>query len=538
MLRPARLSAVLLLALSLAAPSFAQAPDADRGQGERQEQAARPDSGRRNGEAEARQERSGPRSGSESRQLPPESITHHSVSLPGRTLNFTAKVGALTLVDQQGRPQAEYGYVAYILDGAEPGSRPVTFAINGGPGAASAYLNLLAIGPWRLPVDEASISPSAAPVLEPNAQTWLDFTDLVFIDPPGTGYAQVVGGDEAKQHFYSVEGDADGIAAFVTRWLKRNDRVASPKFFTGESYGGFRTPLVAKKLQDDQGIGLSGLVMISPVLDFAWFSQPSYAPWVHVTRLPSMAAAAREAKGEVTRENLKDVELFASGDYLTGLMRGLQDPDALDRISSQVAAFTGLDPALVRRLGARIEPGAFTREALRPERRVLSAYDTGVSGYDPNPEAYQSRFQDPVLDALTAPLTSAVLDLLGRTLNYRVEGRRYELLNGQVTGAWRYGRGRGQPESMSELRAVLALDPNLRALVAHGFTDLVTPYYGSQLLLDQLPDLGPKRRIALDVYEGGHMFYSRNGSREAFRRDVKQLYDDALAARANGGARE
>jgi carboxypeptidase C (cathepsin A) len=458
--------------------------------------------------------------------------------LPGRTLGFTATAGALTLTDPQGRPQAEYGFVAYTLDGATPGDRPITFAINGGPGASSAYLNLLAIGPWRLPLDQASISPSAAPALAPNAETWLDFTDLVFIDPPGTGYAQVVGGDEAKRHFYSVEGDADGIAAFVTRWLKRNDRVASPKFFAGESYGGFRTPLVAKKLQDDQGIGLSGLVMISPVLDFAWFSQPTYAPWVHVTRLPSMAAAFQDRTGVVSRDTLRDVERFASGDYLTALMRGLRDEGALQRISAQVAAYTGLDPALVRSLGARIEPAAFAREARRGDKRVLSAYDTGVSAYDPNPDAYRSRHQDPVLDALTAPLTSAILDLLGRTLNYTVEGRRYELLNGQVTGAWRYGRGRGQPESMSELRAVLALDPNLRALVAHGFTDLVTPYYGSQLLLDQLPDLGPKRRLALDVYEGGHMFYSRNGSREAFRRDVKQLYGEALAARANAGARE
>ena len=129
----------------------------------------------------------------------------------------------------------------------------------------------------------------------PNAETWLDFTDLVFVDPPGTGYSRVVGGDDVRGRFQSVEGDIDGLSAFITRWLKEKNRLTSPKFFTGESYGGFRGPLIGEKLQSDQGIGLSGLVLLSPVLDFGWFSQPAHAPWVHVTRLPSMAAAAPDA---------------------------------------------------------------------------------------------------------------------------------------------------------------------------------------------------------------------------------------------------
>jgi carboxypeptidase C (cathepsin A) len=165
---------------------------------------------------------------------------------------------------------------------------------------------------------------------------------------------------------------------------------------------------------------------------------------------------------------------------------------------------------------------------------VVSAYDTGVASFDPNPNAAQSRYQDPVLDAMTAPLTSAVLDHLTRTLNYKVDGR-YNLLNGQVNGAWRWGQGRGQPEVISELRSILALDPNLRVMVAHGFTDLVTPYYGRQLLLNQLPEFGPEHRAMLKVYAGGHMFYSRDVSRRAFRDDVQRLYDEALRARLNGG---
>ncbi|HEV2558443.1 MAG TPA: peptidase S10 [Microvirga sp.] len=508
MLRSTRLGLAAALLLSLAAPSHVQAQDPRPQQGEQR----RP----------------------EGQRLPPESVTQHRLSLPGRTLAFTATAGHLTLTDQNGAPQAEYGFTAYTLDGAEPGTRPVTFAINGGPGASSAYLHLLAFGPWRLPIDGPSISPSMATNLVPNAETWLDFTDLVFVDPPGTGYARVIGGDPVRERFFSVEGDIDGLAAFVTRWVKEKNRLDSPKFFTGESYGGFRGPLLAQKLQTDQGVGLSGLVLVSPVLDFGWFAQPNHAPWVHVTRLPSMAAAALEARGEATREALRAAEAYASGEYLTDLMRGLQDKEAAARVGARVAELTGLDPALVRRLAGRIDTGTFQREFRRQTGQVVSAYDTGISGYDPDPTAAISRFEDPGLEGFTAPLTTAVLDHLGRTLKYRAEGR-YEVLNGGVNGAWRWGRGRGQPESVSELRQALALDSKLRVLVAHGFTDLVTPYYASQLLLNQLPDLGPRPRASLQVYGGGHMFYTRDPSRQAFRADAERMFQEALRARAENG---
>jgi carboxypeptidase C (cathepsin A) len=165
---------------------------------------------------------------------------------------------------------------------------------------------------------------------------------------------------------------------------------------------------------------------------------------------------------------------------------------------------------------------------------VVSAYDTGIAGYDPDPTAAVSRFEDPGLEGFTAPLTTAMLDHLGRTLKYRAEGR-YEVLNGGVNGAWRWGRGRGQPESVSELRQALALDSKLRVLVAHGFTDLVTPYFASQLLLNQLPDLGPRPRASLQVYGGGHMFYTRDPSRQAFRADAERMFQEALRARAENG---
>lgn len=467
----------------------------------------------------------------EAQKLPAASVTRHTVALPGRTLSFTATAGSLTLTDPQGASQAEIAYVAYTRDDTQKEARPVTFAVNGGPGASSAYLNLLAIGPWRLSLDGPTISPSAPPAPAPNAETWLDFTDLVFIDPPGTGYSRVTGGDQVRERFYSVQGDIDGLAAFVMRWLKENDRLPSPKFFAGESYGGFRGPLLAQKLQSDQGVGFSGLVLVSPVLDFAWIDQDVSDPWAMAARLPSLAAAALARKGPVTREALKDAEVYASSEYLVDLVQGLRDKEAVERVSKRVSELSGLDLTLTRRLAGRIDMRTLQRELRRSSAEIVSAYDTNVATADPDPTANASRFEDPVLDAMTAPLTSAMVDHLTRVLNYKAEGR-YSLLNGSVNQAWRWGGGRDAPESVSELRQALALDGKLRVLVVHGFTDLVTPYYASQLLLNQIPNLGPQPRVALKVYEGGHMFYSRQDSRQAFRNDVQRLFEEALQARA------
>ncbi|MXQ12559.1 S10 family peptidase [Microvirga makkahensis] len=511
MLRAFRLPVTLALCLSLATPLATLAQEQQGGQ-------------------EARR----PRPEAAAQSLPPESVTRHTLDLPGRTLQFTATAGHLTLTDPQGAPQAEIGFVAYVKDGSDPATRPVTFAVNGGPGASSAYLHLLAIGPWLLPLDGPAISPSAPPSLAPNAETWLDFTDLVFIDPPGTGYSRVVGGDQVRERFYSVQGDIDGLAAFVMRWLKEKNRLTSPKFFVGESYGGFRGPLLAEKLQSDQGIGFSGLVLVSPVFDFDWLAQGAGAPWVNAALLPSLAATAQSRNGPVSRESLRDAEIYASGEYLVDLMRGLQDKDAIERLSRRVAELSGLDPELTRRLAGRIDMRTAQRELRRGSAEVVSAYDTNVAAADPNPTSQVSRFADPVLDAMTAPLTSAIIHHLTDTLNYKAEGR-YNLLNGSINGAWRWGNGRSGPENLEELRRALALDGRMRVLVTHGFTDLVTPYFASKMLLDQIPDLGPEKRATLSVYEGGHMFYSRQASRQAFRTDVQRLFEEALQARAASG---
>ena len=210
-------------------------------------------------------------------------------------------------------------------------------------------------GPW---VCSYFTAPSARPVAVDNAETWLDFTDLVFIDPAGTGYSRATGGDEVQRATQSVDGDIRSLASVIHRWLQAQGRLASPKFIAGESYGGFRGPKLARALLDQQGVGVSGLVLVSPVLDFNGRDAP-WDPLRWVGRLPSLTAAARGAQD---RAELRDAEDYAATGYLADLVRGEHDPDAVERLSGRVAALTGLDPALVRRRAGKLDLGAVLRD--------------------------------------------------------------------------------------------------------------------------------------------------------------------------------
>ena len=457
----------------------------------------------------------------EQHRLPPDSTTKQTVDLPGRTLAFTATAGSVRLFDDKGEPQADICYTAYQLDGADRATRPVTFVFNGGPGASSAYLQLGNNGPWRLAINADTVTPSAAPDIEPNAETWLDFTDLVYIDPVGTGYSRFVAtGEDVRKKFYSVDGDASSIALAIRRWLEKSDRLLSPKFVLGESYGGIRGPKVVRNLQVQQGVGVKGLVLISPVLDFREFTGSSLLQYV--ASLPTFAAVAREAKKPVSRADLADVENYARGDFLLDLMKGEADVDATNRIADKVAALTGIDQALSRRLAGRFDGIEFRREFDRRDGKVTGRYDASVLGFDPYPESSFFHFGDPSGEGILAPLSSAAVDLTTRKLNWRPDGS-YELSNGAVEKAWDFGHGINPPQSVVELRQILAIDPKLKVLVGHGLFDLATPYFGSKMLLDQLPAFASPQRVKLVVYPGGHMFYSRDASRQAFRAEVQAL---------------
>ena len=455
-------------------------------------------------------------------RLPRDSVTEHKLALPGRTLAFKATAGTIKLRDEKGNEHADVAYVAYQLDGATAAKRPVTFVFNGGPGAGSAWLQLGALGPWRLPLDNGTY-PSAAPILTDNDDTWLDFTDLVFIDPPGAGYSQIVAtSDEVRKNLWSVRGDIDALAVTIRHWLAANERLTSPKFIVGESYGGFRGPRLAETLATDQGIGISGLVLISPALELS--ERDPSDPFTWAIRLPSFAAVARERNGPVTREQLADVERYAGGDYLLDFLRGPRDAAAVARMVDRVSAFTGLDPALVRQRRGRIDQKTFLRAFDSAHGKVGAYFDATITAYDPSPESRLDQWLDPVTNGFDAPMASAVMALYAHRLGWKIENR-YEMLNDAVAHAWDWGHERGTPSAIPALKRMLALDPNFRVLVAQGLTDVQVPYFGTKLLLDQIPDYGPPGRLAFKVYAGGHMLYIRDASRKALREDARRLIE-------------
>ncbi|MGH7068858.1 MAG: S10 family serine carboxypeptidase-like protein, partial [Acetobacteraceae bacterium] len=385
-----------------------------------------------------------------------------------------------------------------------------------------AWLQLGAVGPWRIamaqPDDLMHGSPSAAPDLLANKDTWLDFTDLVFIDPAGTGYSQIIAhGADVRRRLWSVNGDIASLAETIRRFLEQSGRVASPKFLLGESYGGFRVPRLAHALADDQGIGIRGLIMVSPVLDFA--ASSAFDPLYWVERLPSLVAVARAKKGPVTRADLADVEAYAVGDFLRDQLAGPRNAAARSRMAARVAELTGLDPSLVLKEDGSIDVRTFLRETA--PGRIASIYDATITDPDAFPTIPWFPEPDPLF-RMTAPFTSAMLILYRDRLHWQPKPL-YRLFNEDVVRHWNWGHARSAPQSVTALREDLALDPGLHVLIAHGLFDLITPYFRDVLILRHLPAIDPPGRIRLVTFEGGHMFYSRSGSRAAFRADALQL---------------
>lgn len=470
-----------------------------------------------------------PRRGDEGLRLPPRKTVVQSLEIAGKKQDYKVTAGSIVLRNDSGDPQAEVGFIAYTLEGQPASKRPITFAFNGGPGAASAYLNFGAIGPKRISFGNNGEGPSSPAILNDNPETWLDFTDLVFIDPVGTGYSRFVNDNrELKRSVWSVDGDINALAAVVRRYLVEFDRMSSPKYLVGESYGGFRVPKLAHRLQTNEGVGVSGIIMISPVLDFISQSDSDGSPLAFAARLPSLAALALEKKGEpINRDSLANVEEYARTNYVVDLLRGPRDKAAVGRVVDQITAFTGLDRAFVERQAGRLDLQGLARELGRDRQSVASLYDGTVLGADPVPFVLSFTPKDPILHASVAPLTSVAVDFLNRTVGWRVDAP-YQLLSQDVFSNWNWGGNGNEPhEAVSNLREALALDPNLNALVVHGATDLVTPYFDSQLALDRLTALGgdaDKGRVGLEVLRGGHMFYVHNNSRAALKEAARKLY--------------
>ena len=457
--------------------------------------------------------------------FPADASVKQSIRIGKGALNYTATVGSLPIRDDKGKKIGEVVFTAYTLTGQDPTTRPVTFAFNGGPGAASVYLNLGAVGPKHVSFGGQGDTPSTSAQLVDNPDTWLDMTDLVFIDPIGTGFSRsLVGDDEAKKHFYTMKTDISYLSRIVYDWLQKNGRMASPKYLVGESYGGFRAPRIAHYLQTTQGVGISGIVMLSPYLDGNFDADDDTSPMGWAMRLPSMAAAKLERDGKLSAATLQPVEEYARTQFLTDYMRGPRDQAATDRLETKIVDLLGVDPALARTMGGRVDTQTLLRELYRREGKVGSRYDINVTAYDPFPFSYRARTggdEDPILDGVIAPTTSAMVDFDTRIVGWKVEGA-YHALSNEVGEKWSFEDV--TPESVTDLRQAMAIDPKMKVLIAHGYTDLSCPFFASQLIIDQMPAMGDPGRIRLALYPGGHMFYSRPDSRAALHRDAATVY--------------
>jgi carboxypeptidase C (cathepsin A) len=454
--------------------------------------------------------------------LPPDAHVEQTIQLDGKTLHYTVNVGALPVRDSDGKIAGQVVLTAYTMAGD---NRPVTFALNGGPGASSVFLNFGAIGPKHLQgAGNEGDSPSDPTVLKDNPGTWLDFTDLVFIDPVGTGFSRsLVTEAENKKLFYSTTPDIEYLSRIIYDWLVKNDRLASRKYLVGESYGGFRGPRITHYLQAQLGVALNGVVLVSPYLNPTEDENEDLSPIAWMMTLPSITAAHLERESKLTPDSMSDVIAYTEGPYAATLIKGHSDPDAEKKMIERVTEMTGLDPTFVKYSGGRIETGAYLREVHREEGKLGSVYDSNVTSYDPFPYAPEQRANDPILASMIAPVTTAMVDFITRTVGWKIDAR-YNALSYDVNRQWDHGGSDLRKGSVPDLREAVAADPKLRVLIVHGWNDLSCPFMGSVLTVNQIPIMGDPTRVAVKEYPGGHMFYTRESSRAALRSDVIAMY--------------
>jgi carboxypeptidase C (cathepsin A) len=452
--------------------------------------------------------------------LPAAAHVQQSMELGGKTLRYTVTVGALPVRDKDGKTAGEVVLTAYTMEGD---NRPVTFALNGGPGASSVYLNFGAIGPKHLQAGNEGDSPSDPAVLTDNPGTWLDFTDLVFIDPVGTGFSRAnVPEAEAKKLFYSTTPDIEYLSRIIYDWLVQNGRLESRKYLVGESYGGFRGPRVTYYLQSQLGVAMNGVVLVSPYLNPTIENDGDLSPIPWMMTLPPITAARLEREKKLTTQAMADVIAYAEGEYATTLLKGRSDPAATQKMIAHVTELTGLDPAFVKYSGGRLETGAYLREVFREQGKLGSVYDSNVTSFDPFPFAPEEQANDPILAGMIAPMTTAMVDFVTRVVGWKVDAR-YNALSYEVGRIWDRGEDL-RTGSVPQLREAVAADPKLRVLIVHGWNDLSCPFMGSVLTVNQMPVMGDPARVAVREYPGGHMFYTRPSSREELRKDVMEMY--------------
>jgi carboxypeptidase C (cathepsin A) len=458
--------------------------------------------------------------------LPAHVETRHTIQLGSRGLDYRAVAETIALSNGKGEKTASIFTIAYLVDPKPGQPRPVTFLFNGGPGAAAVFLHLGAVGPRIMEPVPSGAVPNPPVRIVDNPATWLDFTDLVFVDPVGTGFSRGEGKDEnPNKPFWNVKSDIDSLDAVVRLWLTKHERWGSAVWLAGESYGGFRVGAMAKSLPRDEGITPSGVIMISPALDMGLVNPDAASLIAAAVDLPTYAGTVAAFAGD-TKFDPAPVERYALSDYLTGYaaLKGVPPPG--DPFIAKVAATIGLSEDIVRRERGWVGHDVYAHELRRDHQEVLSLYDSTITrSAVSNP--WDQNAGDPVLDNSIAAFTAAFNTYAPSELGYRTE-LQYRVLP-RIFSQWNFDGARegqdGLGLSLSGLQTALIDHPATKVLIVNGRYDLVTPYLASRWLADQLNLPAVVRdAIRIKAYDGGHMMYLRPQSRDAFTADARALF--------------
>ena len=455
--------------------------------------------------------------------LPADAVTDHVLDAGGEAIAYKATAGTLNLFGQDGNRTGEVFYTAYVAKNGGS-DRPVTFVFNGGPGASSAYLNFGLVGPRVLDFGPTGRDGAKAKLID-NPDSWLQFTDLVLIDPIGTGWSRTVKPDDASD-FYGVRADAESLAKVIALYVSHNGRASSPKYLLGESYGGLRSAKVASALRQQQGILVSGIVMVSPLIEGRLVYGGDGSALSAALQLPSLAAAALERRNAFSEAALADAEKFATGDYLTTLAGRPPSGEAGRAFYARVAALTGVPADVVARSNGFLQD-IYVKHSVDGGSEVVSSYDASLVVPDPYPESHADRGDDPILDGFTRAYGGAFSSYARDELGFHTD-MTYTLLSETVNGHWDWGGGRGggsrfEASGTDDIRQMLSLVPSFHLLIAQGYSDLVIPYGINKYIIEHLPPEA-SGRVGLKLYHGGHMFYTRPPSRAQFAADAKAFF--------------
>ncbi|HZZ41656.1 MAG TPA: hypothetical protein VFE58_01855 [Tepidisphaeraceae bacterium] len=461
--------------------------------------------------------------------------TDHQITIAGKPIHYKATAGTITLKSDDGKPRATMFFVSYSKSDPtpDPSARPITYIFNGGPGAASVWLHLGAVGPRRISLNPDGSPPAPPYHLVDNDQTWLDLTDLVFIDPVGTGFSRPAEGVKADQ-FFGVDPDIATVAEFIRLYTTKYERWSSPKFLAGESYGTTRAAGLSEYLLDHTGIALNGILFISTVLDFSTLHIDDNNTLPYALNLPTYTAAAwyhKRLSANLQSHDLqtlvRDAQHWSLSVYLPALLQGDKLPnDTRKQIISQLSQYTSLSPALIEQQNFRIGPSFFEKHLLADQRQIIGRFDSRLTGYSTDTEEPWPEY-DPSLSLYYPLYTSTFNDYIRRELKYESD-LTYEVLSPRV-GPWNFGQeGGGYLNVATRLRSALAKNPHMKLLFAAGFYDLATPFATVDYTIDHL-NLSPELRknITQTYYPAGHMLYHPHASLIKLKSDLAPFFQSA-----------